>query len=377
MVASAVVTNRASLFEDVLEVLGDKVSTPAPIVLLDVVANNISRMQAFADEHDKQLFPHVKTHKSVRIGQMQLEAGAAGLTVGNLSEAEIFAAAGCSNIFLAYPLWAVGTKATRLKKLVQNTQLCVGVESTAGIDCLAEAMGELVGSLGIVVEVDCGANRSGVRPEEAGGLAAHARDRGLVPLGVFTYPGHGSTVGATEGAALDQADALRRAVASLAEHGVEAHKVSAGSTPTAQFSTDPVITEIRPGEYVFNDYDNFRLGDCDASDIGLFVASTVVSDQGHGHVIVDAGTKALAREGNPDRGYGQVPTYEGRLSRLNEYHGFLQLTENGARPEVGDRVAIVPHHVCPIVNSFEELNIVGSGGELIGRWPVDAQGQLN
>lgn len=364
-------------FQAVLSALGDRVSTPAPIVLIDVVEDNIRRMQAFADAHGKVLRPHVKTHKSVEIGRMQLEAGAIGLTAGNLSEAEIFAEAGCDDIFLAYPLWASGTKAERLVRLVQETRLSVGVESAAAVDRLADAMGELAELLGVIVEIDCGARRSGVRPEEAGALAAHARRRGLVPLGVFTYPGHGGTVGAREGAARDQAEALRTAVASLAEHGVEATVVSAGSTPTAELSTDPVITEIRPGEYVFNDFDNLRIGDCSAEDIGLFVATTVVSDQGHPHVVVDAGTKALAREGNPERGYGQVPDYGGYLLRLNEYHGYLQLPEGGARPAVGERIVIVPHHVCPVVNSFEELIVANRAGELVGRWTVDAQGQLN
>lgn len=364
-------------FPNVLAALGDEVSTPAPIVLIDVVADNIARMQAFAEAHGKSVRPHVKTHKSIEIAKMQLAAGAIGLTAGNLSEAEIFAAAGCRDILLAYPLWAVGTKAERLRRLAQQTCLSIGAESTAAIDRLAEAMGDLAGTLGVVIEIDCGARRSGVRPEEAGALAAHARDRGLNPRGVFTYPGHGGSVGAPEGAARDQAEALRAAVASLAEHGVEAQIVSAGSTPTAAFSIDPVITEIRPGEYVFNDYDNFRIGDCGTENIGLFVASTVVSDQGHGHVILDAGTKALAREGNPERGYGQVPSYGGYLRSLNEYHGFLELPEGGSRPAVGERVAVVPHHVCPVVNSFEELIITDRSGALIDRWKVDAQGRLN
>lgn len=371
------IADQAHLFETVLDSLGGQVSTPTPIVLIDVVGDNIARMQAFADEQGKELRPHVKTHKSVRIGRMQLEAGAAGLTAGNLSEAEIFAQAGCSSILIAYPLWAVDAKAHRVKRLVQKTRLSVGAESLAGIDHLAEAVGEFASSLGIVIEVDCGARRSGVPAEEAGALAFYARERGLSPLGVFTYPGHGGSADAAEGAAADQAEALSRAVASLDDHGIEPRVVSAGSTPTAQFSTDSVITELRPGEYVFNDYDNLLIGDCAASGIGLFVATTVVSDQGHGHVIVDAGTKALSREGDENRGYAQVPSCDGRLSTLNEYHGFLQLPDNGERPVVGQRVAIVPHHVCPIVNSFEELIIANSDGELIGRWPVDAQGQLN
>lgn len=364
-------------FTRVLRSIGPSISTPTPVVLIDVVRENIARMQAFADAHGKRLRPHVKTHKSVRFGRMQLEAGAAGLTAGTLSEAEIFAADGCSDVFLAYPLWAVGSKADRLRRLARRTTLSVGVESAAAVDALAEAMGADTASLGVVVEIDCGARRSGVVPAAAGDLAAYARSRGLRPLGVFTYPGHGGVVGAREGAALDQAVALRAAVDSFAPHGIPVSVVSAGSTPTAELCTAPVITEIRPGEYIFNDHDNVRIGDCRPEQIGLFVASTVVSDQGHGHVILDAGTKALGREGNPDRGFGAVPSIGGALSRLNEYHGFLALPEGGTRPAVGAIVPIVPHHVCPVVNSFEELIIADRDGRLIDRWPVDAQGQLN
>lgn len=367
----------ADRFSTVLGAIAPGISTPAPVVLIDVVRDNIARMQAFADAHGKQLRPHVKTHKSVRLGRLQLDAGAVGLTAGNLSEAEIFAADGCPDIFLAYPIWAVGSKAERLRALTERTTLSVGVESTAAVDALADAMGDAAARLGVVVEVDCGAGRSGVAPPDAGALAAHAAARGLRPLGIFTYPGHGGTVGAREGAAADQARALRDAVASFVAEGIPVSVVSAGSTPTAEFCTDPVITEIRPGEYVFNDHDNVRLGDCLPEQIGLFVAATVVSDQGHAHVIVDAGTKALAREGNPERGFGNVPSFDGVLAQLNEYHGFLALPPGGRRPEVGEPVPIVPNHVCPVVNSFEELIIVDRANAIVDRWPVDAQGQLN
>lgn len=364
-------------FPEILRTLGAAVSTPAPVVLIDVVAENIARMQAFADAHGKGVRPHVKTHKSVRIGRMQLDAGAIGLTAGNLGEAEIFADAGCSDILLAYPLWVTGAKEERLRRLARATRLSIGTESAAAIDRIADALGDQAGTVGIVVEIDCGARRSGVRPEDAGALAAHAAARGLRAAGVFTYPGHGGTIGARESAARDQAAALRAAVDSLRGHGIEPEIVSAGSTPTAEFSIDPVITEIRPGEYVFNDWDNVRLGDSAPENIALFLASTVVSDQGHDHVIIDAGTKALAREGNPDRGYGQVPSVDGYLRLLNEYHGFLQLPEGGARPAVGEPLPVVPHHVCPVVNSFEELIITDRTGALLDRWPVDAQGRLN
>ena len=128
-------------FTSILDRLDDEISTPAPIVLIDVVAENIRRMQSFAHQNGKRLRPHVKTHKSVHIGQMQLDAGAAGLTAGNLSEAEIFSEADCGDIFIAYPIWATGTKAQRLRQLAHKTQLSVGADSVAAIDLSRQSDG--------------------------------------------------------------------------------------------------------------------------------------------------------------------------------------------------------------------------------------------
>lgn len=364
-------------FQSVVDALGDRISTPAPVVLLDVVEENIRRMQEFADEHGKSLRPHVKTHKSIEIGRRQLAAGAVGITAGTLGEAEVFAAAGFDDIFLAYPLWPRGTKAERLAALAERTTLRLGVENAGAVDAIAAALGARPRSLGLVIEIDCGARRSGVVPGDAGRLAAYAREQGLRIDGIFTYPGHGGTVGAREGAARDQTVALRAAVDALAAEGIRAEIVSAGSSPTAALCTDEVITEIRPGEYVFNDFDNYRLGACEPGQIGLFLATTVVSDQGHEHVIVDAGTKALSRDGNPERGWGRVPAVDGVLSLLNEYHGFLRLPDGADRPAVGSIVPIVPHHVCPIVNSFEELILTDRHGRFLGTWRVEARGRLN
>ena len=199
----------------------------------------------------------------------------------------------------------------------------VGVDNAAAIDALADAMGDEPDRLQVVVEIDCGARRSGAPPEAAGDLALAARKRGLVPAGVYTYPGHGSAgPGSREPAAQDQEAALTTAVRSFAGVGVTAQVVSAGSTPTVAFSTGSVITEIRPGEYVFCDLGNTRLGACDEDQIALFVAATVVSDWVPDQVILDVGTKALGREGNPEKGYGGVAGRKAVLARLNEYHGY-------------------------------------------------------
>jgi D-serine deaminase-like pyridoxal phosphate-dependent protein len=361
-----------------LDALVERVDTPAPIVLVDVMQGNIERMQRFAAQHELDVRPHVKTHKCLEIGRRQLEAGAVGITAGNVGEAEVFAAAGFDDIFLAYPIWPAGTKGTRIRRLAETTRLRVGVDNVAAVEALADAMGAEPDRLEVVVEVDCGARRSGAPPELAGDLALAARKRGLAPVGVFTYPGHGSSSqDARKRAARDQQAALTTAVRSLAGVGVLAEVVSAGSTPTVEFSTSSLITEIRPGEYVFGDLNNARLGACSEDEIALFVAATVVSDWVPDQVILDVGTKALGREGSLERGYGAVAGTKAVLAKLNEYHGFLALPAGEFRPGVGTVVPVVPNHVCPVVLNFEELLVTDSAGTSLQRWPVDARGFLS
>jgi D-serine deaminase-like pyridoxal phosphate-dependent protein len=351
--------------------------TPAPIVLADVMQRNIDRMQGFAREHGLKLRPHVKTHKCIEVGRRQVEAGAVGITAGNVGEAEVFARSGFDDIFLAYPVWPSRAKGDRIRRLAQDTSLRVGVDNLAAIGALADVMGGDADRLQVLVEIDCGARRSGAPPEAAGDLARAARDRGLVPVGVYTYPGHGSAgPGSREPAAHDQEAALTAAVRSVERAGVTAEVVSAGSTPTVAFSTGSVITEIRPGEYVFCDLNNLRLGACQEDWIALFVAATVVSDQVPGQVIVDVGTKALGREGDAERGYGGIAGKHAILTKLNEYHGFAALRGGESRPSVGTVIPVVPNHVCPVVNNFEELVVTDTEGTMLERWPVAARGLL-
>ena len=362
----------------VLNCLVGRVDTPVPIVLADVMQRNIDRMQAFAHEHDLALRPHVKTHKCVEIGRRQVAAGAVGITAGNVGEAEVFADAGFEDIFLAYPVWPSVTKGDRIRRLAQATRMRVGVDNVVAIEALADAMGDEPDRLQVVVEIDCGARRSGAPPAAAGDLALAARKRGLVPVGVYTYPGHGSSgPGSREPAAQDQLAALTAAVRSFGDVGITAEVVSAGSTPTVAFSTGSVITEIRPGEYVFCDLNNARLGACEEDQIALFVAATVVSDWVPHQFVLDVGTKALGREGDPQRGYGGIAGKTAVLARLNEYHGMAAVPAGESRPSVGTVVPVVPNHVCPVVNSFEELVVTNTEGTMLERWPVAARGLLS
>jgi D-serine deaminase-like pyridoxal phosphate-dependent protein len=355
--------------------LVQRVDTPEPIVVLDTLLGNVSRMQEFAEARGLDLRPHVKTHKCIEIGRLQTDAGACGITAGNLREAEVFAAAGFTDIFLAYPIWAAGSKPARIRRLADSIQLRIGVDTGAAIDRLADSMRGASSRLEVVVEIDCGARRSGVAPDVAGELARYAAKAGLDPVGVYTYPGQASSSREDRIPAADQqAAALETAVQSLEAAGIDPVVVSAGSTPTVEYSGRAPITEIRPGEYVFCDLDNVRLEACTEDQVALFVAATVVSDTMPGHVIVDTGTKALGREGNPQKGYGRaLGVGDGRLIKLNEYHGFLA-ADSASRPAVGTVLPIVPNHVCPVVNNFDELVVTDAAGARLERWAVAARG---
>ncbi len=356
----------------------EHVDTPSPIVLLDVVRNNIARMQDFATSNGVDLRPHVKTHKCLEIGRLQADAGARGITAGTLGEAETFAHAGFDDILLAYPIWPSGTKAARIRALAGTTRLTIGIDNPSAIAALAGAMGDEPDRLQILIEIDCGAHRSGASPRDAGELATTARKAGMRPVGVFTYPGHGSSSSeARRQAARDQERALTEAADSMTRAGVSPQIVSAGSTPTVEFSTADIITEVRPGEYVFYDLDNARLQDCSAEDIALYVAATVVSTWVPGQIIVDTGTKALGREGNTERGYGAVAGTDAVLTRLNEYHGYLATRGLGGTPQVGTVLPIAPNHVCPVVNNFDELLVLDPAAPNLQRWSVAARGRLS
>lgn len=202
--------------------------------------------------------------------------------------------------------------------------------------------------LRVLVEIDSGARRGGVRPQEAGELAAQCIRLGMDVAGIFTYPGHaGKSRDARPAGADNEVRAAEQAIASFAARGIPAGIVSAGSTPTARFSARAPITELRPGEYIFTDADNVRLGTCDSlADVGLLVATTVVSTAVEGQVTIDAGTKVLGREGNPEKGFGLAPSIPGSFLRLlNEHHGYLSVPDGVQRPAVGDVLTLVPNHL--------------------------------
>jgi D-serine deaminase-like pyridoxal phosphate-dependent protein len=351
--------------------------TPAVVVGLDRMDARIASMAAFMRDRGVALRPHAKTHKSVEVARRQIAAGAVGLTVATIGEAEVFADGGITDMFIAYPLVADGPKADRLRRLAGRCTLSVGADSTAGLDLLAAAVSGAAAPLRVVVEIDSGGARTGVRPEAAGSLARYATDLGLEVTGAFTHEGHGYKGKDLRAAAGDDAaDGLAVAAGSLRAEGIEPTVLSAGSTPTATLSAHGVVTEERPGTYVFGDRFQAALAGEPPEDAALMVATTVVSHGPAGGFVIDAGAKILAQDVAPFvPGHGAILGYpDAVIQRVNDHHGVVDLPAGAARPAVGTIVWVVPNHVCPVVNLVDEF-VVAQGGLVEGRWPVDARGR--
>jgi len=367
--------------------------TPALVIDLDVLEANVAAMATDLDQHGLALRPHAKTHKSIEVARRQRDAGAVGLTVATVGEAEVFAAAGFDDLFIAYPLVALGPKAKRLRTLAEHVRLRVGVDSPEAAAMLGHAARGAPG-IEVLIELDSGQHRSGVTPPDAAEVAAACRKAGLRVVGVFTFPGHAyAGPGSAACAAEDEARVLSEGEGALRAAGFDVEVRSGGSTPTARHASTSrgpagaladataVVDEQRPGVYVFNDRVQVALGRCRPEDVALVVAATVVSAVGPGRFVVDAGTKALS----PERfdyleGFGSLTDRLGSgdedgatIARLAEHHGIVE--SPAYRPVLGEVVALVPNHVCPVVDHFDSY-VVTRNGRVVDRWPVDARGRL-
>lgn len=350
---------------------------PTPSLVLDEARldRNIAAMATFASERGLTLRPHVKTHKSVEIARRQVDAGAAGITVATLAEAEVFAAAGFTDIFIAYPLWLDADKTARLRSLLEASPagtgpLLIGIDSTEGAERAAHAAAGLFDRLAVLVEIDSGHHRSGVVAAQAASVASAAVQAGLDVAGVFTFPGHSYSPAGRRAAAVDEARELADAVAALAAVGVSARIVSGGSTPSAEFADATVLTELRPGVYVFRDAQQWELGMSTPEDIALTVRTTVVSHRDN-HLIADAGSKVLGFDrASFSTGFGRLlDHHDARITAVSEHHA----TITGVDLPTGSQISVVPNHVCIAVNLADEYLVVRDGA-IVGRWPVDARG---
>jgi D-serine deaminase-like pyridoxal phosphate-dependent protein len=359
--------------------LPDGLDTPALVIDLDVVERNAARLAADMANRGIALRPHAKTHKSPDLARIQLEHGAVGLTVGNLGEAEVFAGAGFTDLFIAYPLWAVGDKAARLRRLHDEAglRLSVGFDSIDGAERLAAAVAGLSRRLPVLLELDPGNRRTGAKPEEAGTIAAAAERAGLDVDGLFTHGGHGyRSPAATVSAGEDEVRTLTVGRDALRAGGIEARVISAGSTPTQYSAARSPVTEMRPGTYLLGDRQQCALGAQPSDGLAAVIAATVVSRAVDGQVVIDAGAKALTKDVAPYLdGHGAIPAYPTAvIERASDYHGVVRIPDGAPRPAIGEVLAIVPNHICPVVDLRDSF-LVTRDGAAVDTWPVAARGR--
>jgi D-serine deaminase-like pyridoxal phosphate-dependent protein len=355
------------------------VETPVAVVDLDIARANARRVTTYAARHGLGWRPHVKTHKSRTLARIQLEEGARGLTVATLHEAEVMATV-CDDLLLAYPQVGEG-KVRRLGALLERgVDLKLALDSPEALESAARA-GQAAGrDVGVLVEMDVGMGRVGVgTPEAVLELASRcAEEPGTTFRGILFYPGHIRVPAAAQGPILKEVGGrVGEAIQALEGAGLSPEIVSGGSTPTLWQSHEiPGMTEIRPGTVIFNDRDMLALEVCGPEEVAFHVLATVVSVAVPGHAVVDAGSKALAKEElrGDLRGYGLLPDHpEVRVISLSEEHGVLDISGSDWRPRVGERVRIVPNHVCVCVNLQDRLLV--RRGDGYGVIPLEGRGR--
>lgn len=358
-----------------------ELDTPALVVDLDIMERNLARVADYSRDHNLRLRPHTKTHKSTRIGRRQLESGAAGLTVAKVSEAEVMVGAAPADLLIAFPV--VGRpKLDRLMEVARKTHVTVALDSMEAARPLSEAAQAAGVEVGVLVEIDAGLGRVGVSPADALGLAECVRKLpGLKFEGITFYPGHIKSMDDEGRAALRAVgDLLGGVLADFRRAGVPVNIVSGGSTPTLfESHTVQGLSEIRPGTYVYNDLNTVRSGGCAMEDCAASILATVVSTARPGQMIVDGGSKTFSSD-RPSAGadvtFGQVVEAPGaRFHKMNEEHGFVDMTRAEGRFAVGDRVHIIPNHICVAVNLHER--VYGLRGEQVEEvWTVEGRGKL-
>ncbi|KZM50180.1 alanine racemase [Labrenzia sp. OB1] len=350
-----------------------ELSTPIPVIDEDRLENNITRVQSYMDKIGKTFRPHIKTHKIPAIAKRQVAAGAQGLNCQKVSEADVFADAGFQDILITFNILG----AEKLEELaVLNERigdLKVVADSTTTVSGLSGVFGGRDKALKVLVECDTGGGRCGVQsPAEAADLAVLISDcAGLTFGGLVTYPG-------ADGEAETEAF-LSGSIALLKARGIACGIVSSGGTPSL-FNAHlvPSATEYRAGTYVYNDRAMARAGHCGLNDCAMEILTTVVSRPTQTRAVIDAGSKALTSDLLGFDDFGYVVDYpDATITGLSEEHGVLDLSkcDPDQRPQVGDRIRIIPNHTCVVSNLVDHM-VFHKGGRVTRVEPVAARGHV-
>jgi D-serine deaminase-like pyridoxal phosphate-dependent protein len=345
----------------------EQLDTPVPVIDLDRMEANITRLQQYMDQHGIANRPHIKTHKVPQIARLQVEAGAAGICCQKVSEAEVMVEAGLDDVFIPYNI--IGqAKLERLMALAARAHISVVADAVTTVRGYAQAAQDAGLELPVLVEFDTGMHRCGVGlPEEAAELARLiARSPGLKFAGLMTFPHNAASD--------DFVSDTRRLLQSA---GVAIPCVSYGGTPTVwEAHLRSEVTEYRAGTYVYGDRSLLASGAVAPDQIALTVVTTVVSRPTSDRGIIDGGSKTFSSDLLGMTGHGLILEYpEARFYGMSEEHGNVDFAECPRKPEIGERLTVIPNHCCPVSNLFD--SVVGVRGDVVEvTWPVAARGTV-
>lgn len=349
-----------------------------PCLLLDYekLKSNLNRMATVARIAGVSLRPHSKAHKSPKIAQMQIQAGAVGICCAKLSEAEVMDASGVSGLLVTTPI--IGdAKIRRAVGLANVGDLTVVLDSEENASEFSEAAAELDVRIKCLVDVNVGQNRGGVEPEQAVALAQSvARKPGLSIVGVQGYEGHIQGIISKEERAVRHLEVMNRleyAAGGLADAGLPMQIVTTGGTGTAGMAAGhPVVTEIQPGSYAMMDTSYGGVEGVEFEN-ALSVLTTVLTSK-PGRVIVDAGMKTLSTDSGPAQPLTTGPESPERYENQGDEHGQLHFLGD-FRPKVGEKFLLVPSHCDTTVNLHDEFFVINQG-RVAAVWPILGRGRI-
>jgi D-serine deaminase-like pyridoxal phosphate-dependent protein len=367
----------------------NSIETPSVVIDLDRLRANIEMAAGIARKGGVDLRPHIKSHKSLRIAELQIAAGATGITAAKTSEAIEFLKGGVESVTIAYPL-VDPIKINRVSRFARERGKSVSfvIDGQEGLSALVDVARNLGVKLSAYVKVDVGLHRCGVPADGPAALSLirlmTKAEKHLSFEGLLSHAGHAYAAQSTEAVrsiAAEERTAMTRLGRMISEAGIPVPKLSVGATPTfIENEGFAGLTEARPGNYVFMDLVQVSLGVARREQIALSVVATVVSRNDQ-YAIIDAGSKVLSSDSAPhggDRlaGFGEAYPVDGSadvplsVARLSEEHGFV--VDPGRRLKVGQRVRVLPNHACPVANLALNYAVI-RGSETIEYWPVDAR----
>lgn len=363
-----------------------ELDTPALVIDRKIMMDNLQFVQDYADRNHVALRPHTKTHKMSRLAILQSRLGAKGITVAKVGEAEVMAANGLKDIFIANEI--VGArKLERIKNLARTVDISFGLDSIVQAEMIEQAFFDAPQPAKVLIEIEVGEERSGIIEEkDFAELLDYLKGCSHIYLkGIFSHDGNSyGAASLEEGLEIHLASQKRTLnfAGLAAENGFQLETVSIGSTPSLMhgFPILEGVTEIRPGTYIFMDASQANnYGSLERN--AATVLATVISRPTPERVILDVGAKGITAQTRnkglcATRGLGLIKGWPNvEIFDVYDEHAIIYNKDFHDKVKVEDRVEIYPNHICPCVN-LHEFAYLAEDGQIVETIPVDCRGKL-